>query len=82
MQTLSRRGLHRTALEVGKLLLALNGDDPMGAMCCIDYLALRAGQHDWLQRLAAEQGAGLPNMVYSLALSRWQQERGDRKSVV
>lgn len=44
MQGLSRRGLHRTALEVCKLLLALNGDDPLGALCTIDYLALRAGR--------------------------------------
>jgi len=44
MQSLSRRGLHRTALEVCKLLLALDHDDPLGALCTIDYLALRAGR--------------------------------------
>ena len=44
MQGLSRRGLHRTALEVCKLLLALNADDPLGALCTVDYLALRAGR--------------------------------------
>lgn len=44
MQSLSRRGLHRTALEVCKLLLALNRDDPLGSLCTIDYLALRAGR--------------------------------------
>ena len=44
MQALSRRGLHRTALEVCKLLLALNVDDPLGALCTVDYLALRAGR--------------------------------------
>jgi hypothetical protein len=43
-QSLSRRGLHRTALEVCKLLLALDSDDPLGALCTIDYLALRAGR--------------------------------------
>lgn len=43
-QSLSRRGLHRTALEVCKLLLALNADDPLGARFAVDYLALRAGR--------------------------------------
>lgn len=38
-QALSRRGLHKTALEVCKLLLALNSDDPMGALFALDYLA-------------------------------------------
>ena len=40
-QSLGRRGLHATALEVCKLLLGVNEDDPMGATLCIDYLALR-----------------------------------------
>lgn len=44
MQGLSRRGLHRTALECCKLLLGLDSDDPLGALCTIDYLALRAGR--------------------------------------
>jgi hypothetical protein len=48
MQGLSRRGLHRTALEVCKLLMALNADDPLGALCTVDYLALRAGR--WVMR--------------------------------
>lgn len=38
-QALSRRGLHRTALEVCKLLLALNPLDPTGALFALDYLA-------------------------------------------
>ena len=44
IQSLSRRGLHRTALECCKLLLGLDGADPLGALCCADYLALRAGR--------------------------------------
>lgn len=52
-QSLSRRGLHRTALELCKLLLALNGDDPLGALCTIDYLALRAGRCACTAYLAA-----------------------------
>ncbi|EFN53652.1 hypothetical protein CHLNCDRAFT_136380 [Chlorella variabilis] len=80
MQGLSRRGLHRTALEVCKLLLALNGDDPLGALCTIDYLALRAGRYDFLYRLVEQYGgdssaALLPNFVFSQALARWFQEQ-------
>ncbi|KAL4430372.1 hypothetical protein ABPG77_002178 [Micractinium sp. CCAP 211/92] len=80
MQSLSRRGLHRTALEVCKLLLALNADDPLGALQTIDYLALRAGRYDFLYRLAERHGgdgsaALLPNFVFSQALARWYQEQ-------
>lgn len=46
---LSRRGLHKTALEVCKLLLALNHHDPMGALFAIDYLA---GGPGWVWALA------------------------------
>lgn len=43
MQALSRRGCHSSALEVTKLLLALDPEDPMGALLMMDYSALRAG---------------------------------------
>ena len=33
-QRLSRRGLHRPALEVAKLLLALDWHDPTGTLPC------------------------------------------------
>ncbi|KAL4419888.1 hypothetical protein ABPG75_006986 [Micractinium tetrahymenae] len=80
MQSLSRRGLHRTALEVCKLLLSLNADDPLGALQTIDYLALRAGRYDFLYRLAEQHGgdgsaALLPNFVFSQALACWYQEQ-------
>ncbi|KAI3425283.1 hypothetical protein D9Q98_009050 [Chlorella vulgaris] len=79
-QSLSRRGLHRTALELCKLLLALNGDDPLGALCTIDYLALRAGRYEFLYRLTEQYGgdssaALLPNFVFSRALARWYQDQ-------
>ncbi len=44
MQGLSRAGCHRTALECAKLLLALQPEDPMGVLCMMDYLAIRAGE--------------------------------------
>ncbi len=74
-QALSRRGLHTTALEFAKLLLALDPEDPLGALCCVDYFALRAQQFRFLHRLADEfDGDGslrlLPNFAFSLALAR------------
>jgi hypothetical protein len=60
-QALSRRGCHSSALEVAKLLLALDPGDPMGALQLVDYLAMRAGRwgppqgtpSTWLSRLRA-----------------------------
>uniref|UniRef100_A0A1D2A2D1 Transcription factor 25 n=1 Tax=Auxenochlorella protothecoides TaxID=3075 RepID=A0A1D2A2D1_AUXPR len=74
-QCLSRRGLHRSALEVSKLLLGLNSEDPTGARFSIDYYALRAGQHRLVLGLAAQGGAGgsmalFPNFAFSSALAR------------
>lgn len=83
---LGRRGLHRTALEVSKLLLALDDDDPMGALFVLDYYAMRSGQHAFLRRFVNQYGGGdgstalLPNMAYSLALSSWYEEQGSRGS--
>lgn len=48
-QGLSRKGLHATAFEVAKVLLMLDADDPMGALFCIDYFALRSHNYRWLQ---------------------------------
>jgi hypothetical protein len=33
-----------SALELGKLLLALEPEDPLGVLLQFDYLAIRAGQ--------------------------------------
>ena len=49
MQGLSRKGLHATAFEVAKVLMLLDPDDPMGAIFCIDYFALRSQNYRWLQ---------------------------------
>lgn len=65
---------------MGKLLLALDPEDPLGVLLQLDYLALRSAQYAWLQRFAAQhEGAGgqslplLPNYAYSLALARFKQ---------
>lgn len=81
MQALGRRGLHRTALEVCKLLLQLDPDDPMGALATLDYFAVRSGQYEFLHRLVDGTASDvdpavalLPNMVFSQALAQWYEE--------
>ncbi len=78
VQTLGKRGLHRTALEVCKLVLSLNSDDPCGALFTIDYFALRCSMYSFLNEVAEfyDQGgaATMPNIVYSLALAKYYQE--------
>ncbi|CAM8974874.1 unnamed protein product [Rhodiola kirilowii] len=74
------RGCHRAALEICKLLLSLDPDDPMGAMFCMDYYALRAEQYSWLEQFSEEYGSDnsiwlFPNFSYSLAVCRFFLER-------
>jgi hypothetical protein len=52
----------------------------MGALMQLDYLALRAGQYTFLQRLLAEYDGAhalplLPNYAYSAAMARFKQEQ-------
>jgi hypothetical protein len=44
MRDLIRRGCPRTALEWGKMILALDPEDPCGVLFQIDYCALRSCQ--------------------------------------
>nr|XP_017258345.1 PREDICTED: transcription factor 25 [Daucus carota subsp. sativus] len=76
MKNMDRRGCHRCALEICKLLLSLDSDDPMGAMFCIDYFALRAEEYTWLERFSEEFKSDnslwlFPNFSFSLAISRF-----------
>ncbi|KAF9603784.1 hypothetical protein IFM89_037870 [Coptis chinensis] len=80
MQNMDRRGCHRSALEVCKLLLSLDPEDPMGAMFCIDYFSLRAEEYSWLERFSEEYRSDnslwlFPNFSYSLAICRFYLER-------
>ncbi|GKU87820.1 hypothetical protein SLEP1_g2157 [Rubroshorea leprosula] len=82
MKNMGRRGCHRSALEVCKLLLSLDLDDPLGAMFCIDYFALRAGEYAWLERFSEEYESDnslwlFPNFSYSLSVCRFYLERED-----
>lgn len=79
MKNMDRRGCHRSALEVCKLLLSLDSDDPMGAMFCIDYFSLRAEEYAWLERFSEEYKSDnslwlFPNFSYSLAICRFYLE--------
>ncbi|KAK9690949.1 hypothetical protein RND81_09G165900 [Saponaria officinalis] len=80
MRNLDRRGCHRSALEVCKLLLSLDPADPMGAMFCIDYFSLRAEEYAWLEQFSEEYQSdnslwNFPNFAYSLAICRFYLER-------
>lgn len=75
VQGLSRRGLHRTALEVGKLLLALDEEDPLGMTFFLDFLAVCAQEHQFIARMCSFDAPGgtpmstLPNWAFALALA-------------
>ncbi|KAG0478341.1 hypothetical protein HPP92_013060 [Vanilla planifolia] len=76
MRNLDRRGCHRSALEVCKLLLSLDNDDPKGTLFCIDYFSLRAQEYRWLENFAEDYRNDnslwmFPNFSYSLAVSRF-----------
>lgn len=82
MKNMDRRGCHRSALEICKLLLSLDSSDPVGAMFCIDYYALRAEEYSWLEQFAEEYKSDnslwlFPNFSYSLAICRFYLERLD-----
>ncbi|EEF47116.1 transcription factor 25 [Ricinus communis] len=80
MKDMDRRGCHRSALEVCKLLLSLDLDDPMGALFCIDYFALRAEEYAWLERFSEDFKSDnslwlFPNYSFSLAICRFYLEQ-------
>lgn len=79
MKNMNRRGCHRCALEICKLLLSLDPDDPMGALFCIDYFSLRAEEYAWLEQFSDEYRNDsslwlFPNFSYSLAICRFYLE--------
>ncbi|KAL4569859.1 hypothetical protein LXL04_025503 [Taraxacum kok-saghyz] len=79
MKNMDRRGCHRSALEICKLLISLDSDDPMGGMFCIDYFALRAEEYGWLERFSEEYRDNsmwmYPNFSFSLAICRFYLEK-------
>lgn len=80
MKNMDRRGCHRSALEVCKLLLSLDLNDPMGAKFYIDYLSLRAEEYAWLEQFSEDYQSDnslwlFPNFSYSLAICRFNLEK-------
>lgn len=54
-QLLTRRGLHRTALEISKLLLNFDPEkDPMGTLMVADSFALLCGEYQWIQDMHSD----------------------------
>uniref|UniRef100_A0A1J3CU59 Transcription factor 25 n=1 Tax=Noccaea caerulescens TaxID=107243 RepID=A0A1J3CU59_NOCCA len=85
MRNMDRRGCHRSALEVCKLLLSLDTDNPVGALFCVDYFALRAEEYAWLEQFSEEYQSDnslwlLPNFSYSLAIARVYLEKMESSS--
>ncbi|KAH3744717.1 transcription factor 25 [Pelomyxa schiedti] len=87
MQLLNRRGCPRTALEVCKLLLSLDGEDPLGAMLLVDFYAIKSGQYTFVLdfftkgELGGQSVSVLPNMMWSAALAKFCLEgRGSKPS--
>lgn len=85
MRNMDRRGCHRSALEVCKLLLSLDTNDPVGALFCVDYFALRAEEYAWLEQFSEEYRNDnslwlFPNFSYSLAIARVYLEKMESSS--
>ncbi|CAL5331837.1 unnamed protein product [Camellia sinensis] len=79
MNDMHRRGCHRSALEICKLLLSVDSDDRKGAMQCIDYFSLRAEEYKWLEQFSEEYRTDnsiwlIPNFSFSLAICRFYLE--------
>ncbi|XP_023640195.1 transcription factor 25 [Capsella rubella] len=85
MRNMDMRGCHRSALEVCKLLLSLDTSDPVGALFCVDYFALRAEEYAWLEQFSEEYRDDnslwlFPNFSYSLAIARVYLEKMESSS--
>lgn len=86
-QLLARRGLHRTALEISKLILNFDPEnDPMGTLLLADSYALLAGEYDWVLHIRDSYVhipiKYFPNFSASAALSidMAEQQTGSRSN--
>lgn len=80
-QYLESRACARTSLEVSKLLLTLDPEDPLAMILILDYYALRSKQYEWLAQLYSEWNDSLnlcqlPNMAFSNALALFYSQQG------
>lgn len=82
---LSNKACHRTALEIAKMMLLLDPNDPLALLALIDILALRAREHEWLIEAIRyfdhqREAKLLFNIKYSNALAHFHvaiKKRGD-----
>ncbi|CDF32311.1 unnamed protein product [Chondrus crispus] len=80
-QLLTRRGLHRTALEISKLILNFDPEnDPMGILMVADSFALLCGEHQWIQDMHADYSLiplrYFPNFAASTAVAAESMRQG------
>eukprot|EP01064_Diplonema_japonicum_P032626 TRINITY_DN6179_c0_g1_i1.p1 TRINITY_DN6179_c0_g1~~TRINITY_DN6179_c0_g1_i1.p1 ORF type:complete len:647 (+),score=170.65 TRINITY_DN6179_c0_g1_i1:62-1942(+) len=54
VQSMIKRGCHRTALEWLKMLFNFNENDPCHALLLLDYCAVKSGQWQWFMDLQKE----------------------------
>lgn len=83
---LSNKALHRTAVEIAKLLLNLDPSDPLAIIYVIDVFALRAREHHWLidivEHWKTERDAGyLFNMQYSNAMAHFHVAKKNKSKI-
>lgn len=79
---LSRRGLHRTALEVCKLLLNLDPKtDPMGALLCLDSFALQVRDPELVLDLSSKFRNIQVQHIVGFAFSRVLADQGSLGTV-
>ena len=95
LSDLVRRGCVRTAFEFARLLYGLDpATDPHGALLHLDYLAIKAGMHDWLLEFWDAQCGlpedawagrmhvrGLPGWAYARALALFAKEESKHDTV-
>ncbi|KAI8899714.1 transcriptional repressor TCF25-domain-containing protein [Globomyces pollinis-pini] len=83
IQYLGRRGCWRTCLEFQKLLYNLDPvNDPFGSLLYLDFFALKSGEYAWYENFWSQFNEKLSlskfcNISYSIAMIKWELERGN-----
>ncbi len=85
-QLLTRRGLHRTALEISKLVLNFDPEnDPMGILMIIDSLALLSEEYEWICTMQRDFKLlplqYFPNFAFNGALAVFSLQNGAENMV-
>ncbi|VVC98455.1 unnamed protein product [Leptidea sinapis] len=79
----SRRACHRTALEIAKVLMNIDPEDPLAALLIIDSFALGAQEYKWLWQaieywVDTKKGEDMFNLMYSRALACYHLSKKDK----